>query len=642
MGYIFISYKNEEFNEALVVKTALENNGIDCWMAPMSIGAGSSYAAEIPSAIRNCDAFLLILSEKAQESKWIPRELDQAINNNKLILPYLIENCDLNDEFAFYLANVQYYDATNNKETVLSRVVDDIKKLLNVDTFEMTEIEDSIVDEEKSFPSLEEAERDDSKKQKKSKKKSVKSAKNTTIKKHKKPLVIVGCVFLAIVIIATSIGIYNINNIFWIGSNQYKKSDVYVALEGESITNEDILNMEKMDDIQTISFKKCHLKGIDLNRILKLVSNSVIFDECSINNEDIANLNVKNTELSEIVFDNNPELTDLSVLKTYASSLTSLSFDNCSVNDLSFLKDLVNLTSLSAENNGISDISNLKYCKNISSLKLSSNQIASLEAIRELSGIMKLDVSNNQIASLAPLEKLIYLDDFNASDNKLTDISGLSNVTQLVYVNLSDNEIVDVSVLSKSSLKLNKIDISNNKVADISSLAVCNFINEFIAKNNALTDISAIKNWADLSKIDVSFNQISDISSLSGCLKLDYVDLSDNKILSVDCLDFTQNKDYISYVDVSNNLITSINLAPFNFYTLKIYGNKIHNLSFLNKFTDIGTLVFDYNEKINFEALKQLPCYDYYVLNCPLDKQVYVSTTLGTFSVKFTLDDSVK
>lgn len=640
MGYIFISYKNEEFNEALVVKTALENNGIDCWMAPMSIGAGSSYAAEIPSAIRNCDAFLLILSEKAQESKWIPRELDQAINNNKLILPYLIENCDLNDEFAFYLANVQYYDATNNKETVLSRVVDDIKKLLNVDTFEVTEIENSIVDEEKSFPSLEEAEDDDSKKQKKSKKKSLKSTKNNPPKKHKKALIIAGCVILTIVVLVSSIGIYNANNTFWIGTNRYKKSDVYVSLEGVSVTDDDVLNMEKMDDIDTISFKKCNLKGIDLNRILKLVSNGVVFDECSINNGDIANLNVKNTEITEIIFDNNPELTDLSVLKTYASSLTSLSFDNCSVNDLSFLKDLTKLTSLYADKNDISDISNLKYCKNITDLRLSNNKISSLESIRELAKITKLNVSNNQISSLAPLEKLIYLEDFNASNNKLKDISGLSNVTQLISVNLSDNEIVDVSILCKSSLKLNKIYISNNKITDISSLAVCNFVKVFIAHNNALTDISAIKNWSELSKIDVSFNQIGDISPLSECLKLDYVDLSDNKILSVDCLDFTQNKDYISYVDVSNNLITAINLAPFNFYTLKIYGNEIQDLSFLNKFTDIGTLVFDYNDKINFEALKQLPCYDFYVLNCPLDKQVYVSTTLGTDSVKFTLDDS--
>lgn len=111
MDEIFISYKAEEFDEANSVKTALEENGISCWMAPMSIKGGLSYASEIPKAIRNCKVFVLVLSEKAQSSNWIPRELDQAINENKIIMPFMIENCPLQDEFAFYLSNVQRYNA---------------------------------------------------------------------------------------------------------------------------------------------------------------------------------------------------------------------------------------------------------------------------------------------------------------------------------------------------------------------------------------------------------------------------------------------------------------------------------------------------------------------------------------------------
>ena len=92
---IFISYKSEEYPEASWVKSVLEENGLSCWMAPMSIPGGSSYAEEIEDAIENCRVYVLILSQKAQESKWVQKELDMALNREKVILPFMIENCRL-------------------------------------------------------------------------------------------------------------------------------------------------------------------------------------------------------------------------------------------------------------------------------------------------------------------------------------------------------------------------------------------------------------------------------------------------------------------------------------------------------------------------------------------------------------------
>lgn len=118
MAEVFISYKAEEYEEARFVKTTLETNGISCWMAPESIRGGSCYAAEIPGAIRTSKVFVLILSEKCQLSKWVPRELDQAINEGKTILPFMLENCELKDDFNFYLSNVQRYAAYEKQESV--------------------------------------------------------------------------------------------------------------------------------------------------------------------------------------------------------------------------------------------------------------------------------------------------------------------------------------------------------------------------------------------------------------------------------------------------------------------------------------------------------------------------------------------
>lgn len=127
---VFISYKAEEFDQANWVRTALESCGIGCWMAPESIPGGTSYATEIPRAIGECTVFVLILSPKAMESKWVPREIDQAINKEKIILPFMIEECELTDEFRFYLTNVQCYMAFRDRNDSLEKLAGQIQILL--------------------------------------------------------------------------------------------------------------------------------------------------------------------------------------------------------------------------------------------------------------------------------------------------------------------------------------------------------------------------------------------------------------------------------------------------------------------------------------------------------------------------------
>ena len=55
---VFISYSSKDFDKVNSVKNILEINGISCWMAPQCIPPGSSYAKEIPMAIKNCKVYL--------------------------------------------------------------------------------------------------------------------------------------------------------------------------------------------------------------------------------------------------------------------------------------------------------------------------------------------------------------------------------------------------------------------------------------------------------------------------------------------------------------------------------------------------------------------------------------------------------
>lgn len=128
MHDIFISYSTREREQACAIRAYLRDNGISCWMAPESIPTGSNYTKEIPVAIRGCKIFLLILSENSQKSPWVLRELDSAVNNKKYILPYLLDDSPMEDEFQFLLTGCQWH--LSWQENALESLLERIKALL--------------------------------------------------------------------------------------------------------------------------------------------------------------------------------------------------------------------------------------------------------------------------------------------------------------------------------------------------------------------------------------------------------------------------------------------------------------------------------------------------------------------------------
>lgn len=136
MREIFISYRSTESYLAYMIKNFLETHGFSVWMAPDCISGGSDYAAEIPAAIRDCKVVVLILSQKAQRSKWVRKELVQALELRKTVMPVMIENCPLSKEYNFYLSNVQRYEAFADISKVMKQLLDDLCAITGREPFE--------------------------------------------------------------------------------------------------------------------------------------------------------------------------------------------------------------------------------------------------------------------------------------------------------------------------------------------------------------------------------------------------------------------------------------------------------------------------------------------------------------------------
>ncbi len=107
MGYAFISYSTKNQVWADSVRELFRKNSIETWMAPGDIPAGSKYAMVINRAIKDCSCFVLLLTEDSQNSVWVSKEVERAVNYRKAVIPIQLEDVVLNDEFEFYISTDQ-------------------------------------------------------------------------------------------------------------------------------------------------------------------------------------------------------------------------------------------------------------------------------------------------------------------------------------------------------------------------------------------------------------------------------------------------------------------------------------------------------------------------------------------------------
>ena len=149
MGHqVFISYSTKDTTQAEWVRKILENNGITCWIAPRNIPGGSNYAREIPPAIRECQVFVLMLSRNSESSIWVSKELDLAVNCRKVIIPMMLEDFIIGDEFNFLLTGAQRYAAYERKSEVMELLVKRVRSIAMLDDEKVSLPEESYEEQE--------------------------------------------------------------------------------------------------------------------------------------------------------------------------------------------------------------------------------------------------------------------------------------------------------------------------------------------------------------------------------------------------------------------------------------------------------------------------------------------------------------
>ena len=112
MGFdVFISYPHQDKAVADAACAKLEATGIRCWIAPRDISPSAEWAASIVEAIDECRVMVLIFSTHANRSKQVHREVQQAFDGEKPVVPFRIENINPEKTLRYYMASVHWLDA---------------------------------------------------------------------------------------------------------------------------------------------------------------------------------------------------------------------------------------------------------------------------------------------------------------------------------------------------------------------------------------------------------------------------------------------------------------------------------------------------------------------------------------------------
>ena len=111
MGHIFISYSKRDIVYAEKLINALRREGFNPWLDMEGLGAGTHWQTRLQKQIYTCDAYILVMSRNAFNSKWVPDELVTAKTKGKPIFPLLLDDT----EMFLAIQTIQFEDVRGGK-----------------------------------------------------------------------------------------------------------------------------------------------------------------------------------------------------------------------------------------------------------------------------------------------------------------------------------------------------------------------------------------------------------------------------------------------------------------------------------------------------------------------------------------------
>jgi hypothetical protein len=114
---IFISYSRRDQEFVTRLASDLDAQVAGVWFDQATIQLGQKWHDEIMEGIRECKAFILVLSPDAAESRYVREEVSKALELGKTIFPVIYRPANWKDEFATLVREVQTLDLRSGSYT---------------------------------------------------------------------------------------------------------------------------------------------------------------------------------------------------------------------------------------------------------------------------------------------------------------------------------------------------------------------------------------------------------------------------------------------------------------------------------------------------------------------------------------------
>jgi hypothetical protein len=128
---VFISYADPDKPIADAVCSTLERRGVRCWIAPRDVLPGEIWGKAIIEAIHGSLVMVVVFSSKSNESQQVMREVERAVNQGLVIIPFRIEAVLPSENMEYFLSSTHWLDAmTPPLESHVESLADTVQKFI--------------------------------------------------------------------------------------------------------------------------------------------------------------------------------------------------------------------------------------------------------------------------------------------------------------------------------------------------------------------------------------------------------------------------------------------------------------------------------------------------------------------------------
>jgi TIR domain-containing protein len=135
---IFVSYSTHDIEQVELLRQQLNGTPIEVFIAEHSVYPSEDLSQTISEAIKDCDLFVVLWSENAQDSGWVSQEIGRAGALNKSILPLV-----LNEGLTLpgFISNLKYIPVYKDPKQAVEKARELIVKSYNNNAHVLAQIE---------------------------------------------------------------------------------------------------------------------------------------------------------------------------------------------------------------------------------------------------------------------------------------------------------------------------------------------------------------------------------------------------------------------------------------------------------------------------------------------------------------------